>query len=165
MNDPRITLLAEELGRRLTAKAWQAATAESCTGGLVAGAITAIGGSSGWFERGFVTYSNEAKAEVLHVPPAILARHGAVSAETARAMAEGAIAASRAAVAVAVTGIAGPSGGSLEKPVGMVWFAWAVRGAATNAAVHVFPGDRAAVREASVRIALEGLIGRVGLPD
>jgi len=165
MNDPHITLLAEELGRRLTAKAWLVATAESCTGGLVAGAITAIGGSSGWFERGFVTYSNEAKAEVLHVHPATLARHGAVSGETARAMAEGAIAASRAAIAVAVTGIAGPSGGSPEKPVGTVWFAWALRGGSTHAAVHVFPGDRTAVRETSVRVALEGLIDRVGLSD
>jgi nicotinamide-nucleotide amidase len=165
MSDPRVRLLAEELGRRLTAKDWQAATAESCTGGLVAGAITAIGGSSAWFDRGFVTYSNEAKAEVLHVPLPTLAQHGAVSAETARAMAEGALAASRATVAVAVTGIAGPAGGSLEKPVGTVWFAWSVRGGSTTAAVHVLPGDRAAVREASVRIALEGLIDRVGPLD
>ena len=165
MIDPHTALLAEELGRRLTAKAWLAATAESCTGGLVAGAITAVGGSSAWFERGFVTYSNEAKAEVLHVPAPILAQHGAVSEETARAMAEGAIVASRAAVAVAVTGIAGPSGGSPEKPVGTVWFAWAVRGGPTSAAGHLVPGDRAAVREASVRIALQGLIDRVGPSD
>jgi nicotinamide-nucleotide amidase len=165
MIDPRTALLAEELGRRLTAKAWLAATAESCTGGMVAGAITAIGGSSAWFERGFVTYSNEAKAEVLHVPAPILAQHGAVSEETARAMAEGAIAASRAVVAVAVTGIAGPSGGSPEKPVGTVWFAWAVRGGPTSAARHLFPGDRTAVREASVRIALEGMIDRTGPSD
>lgn len=165
MNGPRIAALAKELGRRLAARSWLAATAESCTGGLVAGAITAIAGSSGWFDRGFVTYSNEAKAELLGVDPAMLTTHGAVSAETARAMAEGAVARSRATIAVAVTGIAGPEGGSPAKPVGTVCLAWAVRGEPTTVAVHVFPGDREAVREASVRVALEGLIDRIGPSD
>jgi nicotinamide-nucleotide amidase len=165
MRDPRIAVLAADLGRRLAARRWLAATAESCTGGLVAGAITAIAGSSGWFDRGFVTYSNEAKAELLGVDPALLVRYGAVSAQTAGAMAEGALARSRAAIAVAVTGVAGPAGGTPDKPLGTVCLAWAVRGGPTSVAVHVFPGDRDAVREASVTAALEGLIARIGLSD
>ena len=123
-----IAALAAELGARLAERKMLCATAESCTGGLVAGAITDIAGSSGWFERGWVTYSNEAKMEALGVPEATLARHGAVSEATARAMAEGALARSRADIAVAVTGVAGPAGGSPEKPVGMVCFAWAKSG-------------------------------------
>jgi nicotinamide-nucleotide amidase len=145
--------LARQLGVRI-------ATAESCTGGLLAGAITDIPGSSGWFERGFVTYSNEAKMEDIGVPVSVLARFGAVSEQTARAMAEGALAASRAQWAIAVTGIAGPDGGSPEKPVGTVWFAWARKGA-TQAALHHLAGDRGAVRQASVAIALQGLIDRM----
>jgi len=156
-----IATLSARLGVRLAATKSMCATAESCTGGLVAGAITAIAGSSGWFERGFVTYSNEAKVEALGVPEATLAGHGAVSEATARAMAEGALARSRANIAVAVTGVAGPGGGSPEKPVGMVCFAWARSGAATAAATHHFPGDRQAVREASVAVALEGLLARI----
>ena len=136
------------------------ATAESCTGGLVAGAITDIAGSSGWFERGFVTYSNRAKMEELGVDPEIIARHGAVSGETAKAMAQGAKAASGAQWAVAVTGIAGPAGGSPDKPVGTVWFAWA--GPVRVEALHRrLDGDRAAVRAASVAIALQGLVDRL----
>ena len=156
-----ILTLAAELGVRLTHRNALCATAESCTGGLVAGAITAIAGSSGWFDRGFVTYSDDAKMEALGVPGATLERHGAVSEATARAMAEGALARSRASIAVAVTGVAGPSGGSPEKPVGMVCFAWAGLGAPTAAATHHFPGDRQAVREASVAVALEGLLARI----
>jgi nicotinamide-nucleotide amidase len=110
--DSKTVALAAELGRRLAARGAFAATAESCTGGLVAGAITAIPGSSGWFDRGFVTYSNEAKRELLGVEPETLTRHGAVSEATARAMAEGSVRASRADVAVAITGIAGPDGGT-----------------------------------------------------
>jgi len=162
MSDGEIAELAAELGRRLTARRALAATAESCTGGLVAGAITAIAGSSGWFDRGFVTYSNEAKMEMLGVDADTLARHGAVSEATAMAMAEGAIRASRADLAVAVTGIAGPAGGTPDKPVGTVCFAWAVRGGPTAAATHRLGGDRAAVRRASVIIALQGLIDRLG---
>jgi nicotinamide-nucleotide amidase len=154
----KIAALAAELGVRLLERGALCATAESCTGGLVAGAITDIAGSSGWFERGWVTYSNEAKMELLGVSAATLERHGAVSEATARAMAEGALARSRAKIAVAVTGVAGPAGGSPEKPVGMVCFAWAKSGAATLAATHHFPGDRQAVREASVAVALEGLL-------
>jgi nicotinamide-nucleotide amidase len=154
----KIDALAAELGVRLLERGALCATAESCTGGLVAGAITDIAGSSGWFERGWVTYSNEAKMELLGVSAATLERHGAVSEATARAMAEGALARSRANIAVAVTGVAGPAGGSPEKPVGMVCFAWAKSGAATVAATHHFPGDRQAVREASVMVALEGLL-------
>ena len=162
MSDGEIAELAAELGRRLAARRAFAATAESCTGGLVAGAITAIAGSSGWFDRGFVTYSNEAKMELLGVDGDTLERYGAVSEATAKAMAEGAIRASRANLAVAVTGIAGPSGGSAAKPVGMVCFAWALRGWPTTAATHRLGGDRAAVRRASVIIALQGLIDRLG---
>ena len=160
-----IAALAAELGVRLAERNVLCVTAESCTGGLVAGAITDLAGSSGWFDRGFVTYSNEAKVEALGVPEATLARHGAVSEATARAMAEGALARSRASIAVAVTGVAGPGGGSPEKPVGLVCFAWAQSGAATAAATHHFPGNRQAVREASVAVALEGLLACLRLPD
>ncbi len=160
--DGEIAALAAELGRRLAARHAFAATAESCTGGLVAGAITAIAGSSGWFDRGFVTYSNEAKMELLGVDADTLARNGAVSEATAKAMAEGAIRASRADLAVAVTGIAGPAGGTAAKPVGMVCFAWAMRGGLTTAATHRFNGDREAVRRISVLVSLQGLIDRLG---
>lgn len=131
------------------------ATAESCTGGLVAAALTAVAGSSDVVERGFVTYSNHAKAEMLGVPMALIDTHGAVSEPVARAMAEGALAHSRAHLAVAITGIAGPGGGSAEKPVGLVHFAAARRDAPTLARHHVFAGDRDGVRAQAVRTALE----------
>jgi nicotinamide-nucleotide amidase len=137
------------------------ATAESCTGGLIAAACTELPGSSDWFERGFVTYSNEAKAELLGVEAALIAAHGAVSEPVALAMATGALAHSRADWAVAVTGIAGPGGGSAEKPVGLVWLAWCRRGEAPQAERHVFAGDRAAVRRATVLRALLGLLERI----
>ena len=136
------------------------ATAESCTGGLVAGAITDIAGSSGWFERGFVTYSNLAKEQQLGVAPSTIERFGAVSEETAKAMAQGAVRGAAAQWAVAVTGIAGPDGGSPDKPVGTVWFAWAGPDH-LQALKRQFDGDRAAVRDASVRVALEGLVDRL----
>jgi nicotinamide-nucleotide amidase len=161
--DNEIATLAAELGRRLAARGATAATAESCTGGLVAAAITSIAGSSGWFDRGFVTYSNEAKCELLGVLPETLERFGAVSEATARAMAEGAIRASRANLAVSVTGIAGPAGGSAAKPVGMVCMAWAIRGGPTTASTHHFSGDREAVRRASVAVSLQGLIDLLGM--
>jgi nicotinamide-nucleotide amidase len=151
--------LATRLGALLEARGWRVSTAESCTGGLVAGAITDVAGSSAWFERGYVTYSNAAKTDMLAVRVETLAAHGAVSEETAREMVAGALARSPADVAVAVTGIAGPSGGSPHKPVGLVCFAWARRGGAIGAATRRFPGDRAAVREAAVIAALDGLIG------
>jgi len=155
-----IGALAARLGDLALASRVMLATAESCTGGLVAGAITDIAGSSAWFERGFVTYSNRAKMEELGVDPEIIGRHGAVSGETAKAMAQGARAASGAQWAVAVTGIAGPAGGSPAKPVGTVWFAWA--GPRGVEALHRrLEGDRAAVRTASVAIALQGLVDRL----
>ena len=131
-------------------------TAESCTGGLIAAACTDLAGSSQWFERGVVSYSNEAKAELLGVPPALIEAHGAVSEPVARAMAAGAVAHSRAQVAVAVTGVAGPTGGSPAKPVGTVWFGWAVDGA-VHTELQQFPGDRAAVRHATVAHSLQRL--------
>ncbi|MEO8509371.1 MAG: CinA family protein [Betaproteobacteria bacterium] len=158
MSDDTIAALARQVGARLAERKLMCVTAESCTGGLVAGAMTDIAGSSGWFDRGFVTYSNEAKMEVLGVPEATLAQHGAVSESTARAMAEGALARSRAHVAVAITGVAGPGGGTAEKPVGMVCFAWAAGGALTRVVTRQFSGDRADVRRASVVEALEGLL-------
>lgn len=129
------------------------ATAESCTGGLIAGACTDRAGSSQWFERGFVTYSNAAKAEMLAVPCTLIDQHGAVSEPVARAMAEGALAHSAAQASVAVTGVAGPTGGSADKPVGTVWLAWCVHGKTYSERQH-FAGDRAAVRAATVRHAL-----------
>ena len=136
---------------------WLLSTAESCTGGLIAAACTDLAGSSAWFERGFVTYSNAAKSEMLGVDPALIERHGAVSEAVVRAMVQGAIAHSRAQVAVAVTGVAGPTGGSADKPVGTVWFGWASP-AGLRSEVRHFAGDRAAVRSATVRHALEGLL-------
>ncbi len=150
--------LAAKLGAALAARSLTCAAAESCTGGLVAGAITDVAGSSGWFDRGFVTYSDAAKIDLLGVPAATLERHGAVSEATARAMAEGALARSRADLAVAITGIAGPAGGTPGKPVGMVCFAWSRRGAITTVRTEQLPGGRDAVRRASVVIALAGLL-------
>lgn len=142
-----------DISATLLARGWMLATAESCTGGLIAAACTDLSGSSQWFERGFVSYSNAAKTELLDVPAALIEAHGAVSEPVARAMAEGAVARSAAQVAVAVTGIAGPTGGSADKPVGTVWFGWRVA-EHTYAELHRFGGDRAAVRAATVRHAL-----------
>ena len=153
--------LAVDLGRALTARGWFTATAESCTGGLIAGAITDIAGSSGWFDRGFVTYSNESKVDLLGVLPETLALFGAVSEATVREMVAGALDRSRANVVVAVTGVAGPSGGTPEKPVGLVWLAWGVRGGGIDAVSQRFEGDRAGIREATVEAALAGLLDRV----
>lgn len=148
--------LVATLAQRLLAQQRLLVTAESCTGGLIAAHCTELAGSSAWFERGFVTYSNEAKTEALGVPAALLARHGAVSAAVAQAMAEGALRHARAQVAVAVTGIAGPTGGSPAKPVGTVWFGFALPGQVLTECRH-FDGDRAAVRNATVRHALQRL--------
>ena len=139
------------------------ATAESCTGGLIAGAITDVAGSSAWFDRGFVTYSNEAKIEMLGVRSETLLSNGAVSEPVAREMAAGALARSAADLAVAVTGIAGPAGGSAEKPVGMVCFAWARRGGPVEAVTRHFEDNRSAVRDAAVLAALEGLLARASV--
>ena len=163
MSDDSLAL-AQRLGRALAERRWTAATAESCTGGLIAGAITDVAGSSAWFDRGFVTYSNEAKSEMLGVRAETLAAHGAVSEATAQEMAAGALARSGADIVVAVTGIAGPTGGSPGKPVGLVCFAWARRGGRVDARTLHLAGDRAAVRAAAVATALEGLISRASPP-
>ncbi|WP_038203895.1 CinA family protein [Xenophilus azovorans] len=150
--------LVARLAERLQAQGRMMATAESCTGGLIAAACTDLAGSSNWFERGFVTYSNAAKTELLGVDAGLIAAHGAVSEPVARAMAAGAVARSAAQVAVAVTGVAGPAGGSPDKPVGTVWFGWSVDGA-VQADRRRFEGDRAAVRAATVHHALRVLAG------
>ncbi len=153
--------LIERLAVRLQQIGWRVACAESCTGGLIAGVLTDLAGSSAWFDRGFVTYSNAAKQEMLGVPAEIIARHGAVSVETVSAMAAGALAQSDAQLTVAVSGIAGPSGGSLEKPVGTVYLAWATDDQVTS--MHrLFAGDRAEIRAATVSAAVEGLLECVG---
>ena len=133
------------------------ATAESCTGGMIAAACTDLSGSSVWFERGFVTYSNAAKTECLGVPAPLIAQHGAVSEAVVRAMAQGAVTHSHADVSIAVTGVAGPNGGSADKPVGTVWFGWSVGGQVASE-VRQFAGDRAAVRAATVEHALRLLL-------
>ena len=161
MASDTLTTLATLAGARLKAKGWALATAESCTGGWVAQALTSVPGSSEWFDRGFVTYSNQAKVEMLGVSPATLAAHGAVSEATARAMAAGALAHSGAGMALAITGVAGPAGGTPEKPVGMVCFGWCVRGAEPQSETRRFDGDREAVRRQSVIRALQGLIERL----
>jgi nicotinamide-nucleotide amidase len=149
--------LVADLADCLQKKHWQLATAESCTGGLISAACTELAGSSVWFERGFVTYSNAAKTELLGVDSALIEQHGAVSEEVARAMVQGAIRHSRAQVAVAVTGVAGPSGGSAAKPVGTVCFGFMVDGQLSSE-TRRFAGERRQVRQATVHHALQGLL-------
>lgn len=156
--DQDIVNLAREIGQWLAQRQWMLVTAESCTGGLVSAAITEIAGSSGWFDSGFVTYSNEAKISQLGVSPLTLHSHGAVSEQTVREMLAGALAASVAHVAVAVSGVAGPGGGTPEKPVGTVCFGWACRGGKPECVTRHFDGDRAAVRWQATRLALAGII-------
>jgi nicotinamide-nucleotide amidase len=158
MSADLLTVLARRLGRSCRRRDVMVAVAESCTGGGVAEAITRISGSSAWFDRGFVTYTNTAKKEMLGVSGEMLQDHGAVSEEVAREMAQGALAFSHADISVSVTGIAGPAGGSPGKPVGTVHFAWGVRGGAIQARRFLFKGDRAAVRQQSVAVALQGLL-------
>lgn len=160
--------LTEQLAVVLQQHGWMLATAESCTGGMIAASCTDLSGSSHWFERGFVTYSNEAKHEMLGVDSALIAEHGAVSKAVAQAMTLGAMRRSHAQVTLAVTGVAGPTGGSADKPVGTVWFAWATPsdtgptlGAETawvKTELMHFAGDRAAVREAAAHHALKTLL-------
>jgi nicotinamide-nucleotide amidase len=156
-----VPALVQRLAQSLVARGWMLATAESCTGGMIAAACTDLGGSSAWFERGFVTYSNDAKTGQLGVDPGLIAQHGAVSEVVARAMAFGAVRHSKAQVSVAVTGVAGPTGGSAEKPVGTVWFGFQVDGQLTSE-MRRFDGDRAGVRLATVRYALERLLELMG---
>ena len=145
--------LLPQLATALQHRGWMLTAAESCTGGLIAGACTELPGSSEWFDRGFVTYSNAAKTEMLGVPAALIAQHGAVSEEVVRAMAQGALAHSQAQVSMAVSGVAGPGGGSIAKPVGTVWLAWALPGQLVSECCH-FDGDRAHIRACTVTHAL-----------
>lgn len=149
--------LAKKIGQRLKAANAVLVTAESCTGGWAAQVVTSVAGSSAWFDRGFITYSNAAKRELLGVPAETLVQHGAVSEETAREMALGALARSQGSLAVSITGVAGPTGGTKDKPVGTVCFAWA-RAGRVHAETRHFPGDRESVRKQSVIRALEGVL-------
>ena len=161
--DEELAEVARQLGERLLTKGLRMATAESCTGGWVAKVLTDIAGSSAWFERGFVTYSNAAKQELLGVLPETIAADGAVSESVVREMVRGAIARSAADLALAVSGIAGPGGGSAEKPVGTVWFAWGCASRPVVTRLVYFSGDREQIRRQAVRVALQGaseLIGR-----
>jgi nicotinamide-nucleotide amidase len=153
-----------ELAALLLGNQWMLATAESCTGGMVACACTDLAGSSAWFERGFVTYSNAAKTDLLGVDATLIAQHGAVSEPVARAMAQGALQHSLAQVSLAVTGIAGPTGGSVDKPVGTVWFGWATPSGVTTECRH-FAGDRATVRRAAAQHAVTVLLQQLQTPQ
>jgi len=157
-NSTSTTELATAVGERLALAGHVLATAESCTGGGIAQAVTAIAGSSAWFDCGFVTYSNEAKTAMLGVKESTLIEHGAVSEAVVREMAEGALHSSQATLAVSVSGIAGPGGGSKEKPVGTVWLAWSSKNKSTAAACFSFNGDRESVRNQAVNEALNGVI-------
>ncbi|MEW6132008.1 MAG: nicotinamide-nucleotide amidase [Pseudomonadota bacterium] len=158
VSDDELLQLAHTLGQKLHAKGWMLATAESCTGGWVAQVVTAIPGSSAWFDRGFVTYSNRAKEEMLGVSPATLDAHGAVSEETVNEMASGALTRSQAHISVAISGIAGPGGGTPKKPVGTVYIGWAtLDGEPLSSTCHL-SGDREEIRSRAVAAALRGLI-------
>lgn len=156
--DVRSDRLVRALAEALKSKHWRLAAAESCTGGWIAKCCTDMAGSSDWFERGFVTYSNDAKRELLGVDPMVLESEGAVSRAVAEQMAQGAIGRAGVNASLAVTGIAGPDGGSPDKPVGTVWFAWSVAGLHTTSKLCHFEGDRMDVRQQSVLEALEGLL-------
>ena len=154
--------LAARAGQVLKARGWMLVTAESCTGGWVSECVTMVPGSSEWFERGFVTYTNVAKREMLGVRSQTLETHGAVSEQTVREMVVGALAGSHGQIAVAVSGVAGPTGGTAQKPVGMVCFAWGTRATEPIATTRLLGGDREAVRRQSVIVALEGVMEMVG---
>lgn len=157
-DDATLAVLARRVAAALDGPSWTLATAESCTGGWIAKVLTDIPGSSAWFHGGFVTYSNAAKTAMLGVPEALLADSGAVSREVVEAMAAGAQQRTGAPLAVAVSGIAGPGGGTPDKPVGTVWFAWAGPDSTRRNEVRQFPGDREAVRRQTVAVALEGVL-------
>ncbi len=158
MPDKELYALAEQVGAALKSRKLMLATAESCTGGWIAEAVTMVPGSSEWFERGFVTYTYISKREMLGVRDTTLERHGAVSEEVVLEMVQGALVHSHAQIAVAVSGVAGPGGGTPDKPVGTVCLAWAASGAAPRAETRLFPGDREAVRRLSVERALKGVL-------
>jgi nicotinamide-nucleotide amidase len=164
LSDQELLELSQEVAAGALARGWRLATAESCTGGWLAKCLTDIAGSSRWFERGFITYSNAAKTQQLGVDASILATHGAVSAETAAAMAGGCRGVSGADLAVAVTGIAGPDGGTTAKPVGLVWFGLAGRELTPHTEQHHFAGGREAVRRAAVALALSLTVRALGAP-
>jgi nicotinamide-nucleotide amidase len=159
--DTQLTELSQRVGQALTRLNLTLATAESCTGGWVAQVVTHTAGSSAWFDRGFVTYANDAKIEMLGVDPETIAEFGAVSQETAAEMAAGALVNSNAMISLAVSGVAGPSGGSPDKPVGTVCFAWCKLGDEPQTERHRFDGDRESVRHQAVVCALEGLLARL----
>jgi nicotinamide-nucleotide amidase len=155
--------LSELVGKQLLARNWRVATAESCTGGGIAAAITKIAGSSAWFEYGIVSYADTAKEKLLHVNVKDLEKHGAVSEVIVVQMAKGMLAVSGADIAVAVSGIAGPSGGSIEKPVGSVWFAWALADGRVSAQYFCFVGQRNDIQQQSIAEGLRGLIALLGV--
>ncbi len=161
VSNEELNQLATALGEKLRARGWTLATAESCTGGWVGQLITALPGSSHWYERGFITYANVAKIEMLGVPAEILAAHGAVSEETASAMAAGALSHSHAQAALAISGIAGPSGGTPQKPVGLVCYGWALADGTLMSSTCRLSGDREEIRSRAVAAALRGLIDLV----
>ena len=163
-NRPSSAALVEQLAAALLQRNWKLVTAESCTGGMIAAACTDLAGSSEWFERGLVTYSNAAKLELLGVDAALLERYGAVSDAVVRAMALGAVCHGNANVSIAVTGIAGPGGGSLQKPVGTVWVGWSVSGRVSSRLCHC-TGTRAAIRRETVVLAIRGLLDLLGQFD
>jgi nicotinamide-nucleotide amidase len=162
VSDEELHQLAVELGDKLIARGWMLATAESCTGGWVGQLVTALPGSSHWYERGFITYANAAKIEMLGVPEEILATHGAVSEETASAMAAGALAHSHAQATLAISGIAGPGGGTPQKPVGLVCYGWALADGTVMSSTCRLDGDRDEIRSRAVAAALRGLIELIG---
>ncbi|MDV6342892.1 CinA family protein [Nitrosomonas sp. Is35] len=150
--------MAITVGKCLAQRGWMLVTAESCTGGWVGQAVTAVSGSSGWYERGYITYSNTAKCEMLGIQQATLDQHGAVSPQTAQEMAIGALNRSHAHISVSITGIAGPDGGTATKPVGMVCFAWATQDGSVQQETHYFKGDRETIRRQAVATALQGVL-------
>lgn len=158
--DAQLDTLSRQIGEHLATHGWRLATAESCTGGWVAEVVTATAGSSGWFDCGFITYSNDAKWALLGVSPMTLARYGAVSEQTTAAMAKGTLERSEADISLSISGIAGPGGGSKDKPVGTVCFGWARSGEAPQTATCHFTGDREAVRRQAVIFALEEILRR-----
>lgn len=158
---PSLLQLSQLLGEKLLARNWRVATAESCTGGGIAAAITAISGSSAWFEYGVVSYANQAKEKLLHVNPQALLQEGAVSQAVVEQMVAGVLALSGAEIAVAVSGVAGPSGGSVEKPVGTIWFAWGLATGEIISQCFYFSGDRAAIQQQSVAQGLSGLLAHL----
>ena len=157
ITDADLQQLASQVGQALQQRQWMLCTAESCTGGWVAKTLTDVVGSSAWFERGFVTYTNLSKQEMLGVEATIIDHHGVVSELTVREMARGALQHSRADISLAITGIAGPGGGSESKPVGLVWFAWATQDGEIRCENHIFAGDRETVRRQAVVTALQGV--------